>query len=291
MTFTGYCSNEELVKFLDYGSWTEYVIDKYENTNTYILPQAIANGLSGNLISGMISATDDDVTIPTANYTVDTTTGLVTFTTHPADDSVVKFKYYLCREFTNSDISYYVLLGARKLELDVHKLFREVSVTYTTDANEGYDYIHLKEDNVTLELPYNIKSVTSLSIDGTSITVSTLKVINNKICLTKDSEVTKFSGEANSVVAVVKHGQAETSLSEEESRLLDLAKEANKRISAIMIIDSPLGRNVTLDNSYIVQKSDGSVRPDITVDSIIKRYEDSYNMLKELLMNSSTTLI
>lgn len=292
MTFTGYCTNAELVSFLDFGSWTTYTIESYDSANTYILPVTIANGLSSNLISGMISATDDGVAIPAENYTVDVTSGVIAFVTgkHPVNKSTVVFKYYLCREFTNADISYYILLGARKLELDTKKLFREAEVEYTTDGNEGYDYIHYTNSR-TIELPYAINTVEDLEINGVTVTPSTLKIINNKISLTPNSEVKEFSGEANSVVVTVTHGILDDSKSLEDERFLDLAKEANKRISALMIIDSPLGRNVTLDNAYMVQKSDGSVRPDIAVDSIVKRYEDSYNMLKELLMNSTTSLI
>lgn len=293
MVFTGYCSNSELVKFLDFGGWKQQEIASYSSAVTYKLTTTHSDGQAGYLINGLILATSAGVTIDPDDYTVNLDTGVITFSTHPADESKVIFTYYLNREFDNDDISYYILLGANKLEKDTSNVFRETTMTYTTDGNLGYNYIEFTNKTTYISLPYPVLSVTSLTVDGVSVTPSTLKIQNNKVSLGPDSEVSYFSGEANTTTIVVKHGITDTVLdrSDEDSRYLYLAKEANKFLAAIMIYDSPIGRNVGLDNSYVVQKSDGSVRPELTVDSLLRRLETRYNELVGMMKSGTVHLV
>jgi len=288
--FAGYCTNAEIVKFLDFGGYFKYTIPSYLSTNTYYLPLSTADGQAAYLVTGTISATDDGATISTANYSVNVTTGQITFTSHPVAGSKVDFFFYLNREYSDADLAAYVLLGAYKLEKDTQRVFRELSFSYTIDSNYGYDYIDYV-DQKTIRLPYDVYSLSTVTVDGVTVTPSTVKIINNYISLTDSSQVSTFSGEGGSMTIAGKHGIPDTSRTSEDDRIIAIAKEANKYISALMIINSPLGRNVSLDNSYVVQKSDGSVRPDITIENQIKTYTNIYNDLVDLLKANTTRLI
>jgi len=292
MTFSGYCTNAELAKFLDFGTWKLYSITSYNHTVTYTLPTTTNDGISSYIISGTISATDDGTTIPTANYSVNVTTGVITFTSHPTDASAVVFKYYINREFSDSDLTDYVLRGARKVELDCKKIFRELSVTYTTDANDGLTYTTYN-DSYWISLPYDVLSVTSLTVDGVSVSTTKLKIIGNKISLGDDAEVDAFTGNYNSISITVKHGITDTVLNrtEEDLRFLDIAKQVNLLASAILIYKSPIGANVALDNNYIIQKSDGTIRPELTVDSAILSLNKEYDELISLIKSSSASIV
>ncbi len=294
MTFTGYCSPAELAKFLDFGNWRDYTIQSFSSSEAYILPTISDDNSISYIVSGTVSATNDGVTIPITDYTIDYDSGLITWAEGktPADGSNLVFFYYVMRGFSNADLEYYILLGARRLEKDANAVYRELTSEYVTDGNLGYDYVHYV-DSVTLQLPYNVLSVEELIINNTNVTPSTLKIMGSYVSLTPESEVKSFSGKANTTYISVTHGlpNLEADRTEEQNRLVDFAKEANKCISAIMMLDSPIGRNTSLDNSYIVQRSDGSVRPDLTIDSEIKRYENKYQNLLAMLQVNNGKLI
>jgi hypothetical protein len=292
MTFTGYCSALELARFLGFGNWRSYPINGYDHTQIYTLPTVSDDGNLNYIISGSVSLMVDGVLYDADNYSVDFNTGTVTFTTRPDDESTLVFFYYINREYDDNALNYYTLLASRRLEKDSAIVLREIETTYTTDGNQGTDYIHITNQN-TLELPYNILSVEELIIDGQNITPSTVKIKGNTLCLTNDSEKKYFSGKADSVVANVVCGipEEEDDHTEEQLRLLDFAKEATLCMAAIMIIDSPTGRNTRLDNDYVVQRSDGSVRPDLTVQAEMIRYEKKYSELLNLLQASTVSTI
>lgn len=291
MTFAGYCTNSELAKFLDFGNWREFPIDSYVEGTTIVLPTVSDDGNLTYIIDGTVSVTINGTLVDVEDYVVDLDTGTVTFDSEPKDEDTIVFIYYIMRGLSNADLSYYNLMGARLLEKEVNAFYREVDVTYTTDGNQGLDYINYVNSN-TISLPYNVAAVESLTIDGTTVTPSTLKIIGNNISLSNSSEVKAFSGKANSVEVDVIHGIIEEDEpSEEDLRLLDIAKEANKCISAMLIIDSLIGQNTALDNSYIVQRSDGSVRPDLTVTTELQRLEKKYAMLTSFLKSTTSHLL
>ena len=294
MTFTGYCTPAELAKFLDFGNWREFPIQSFDTSDTYYLPLISDDNKLTYAIEGTVSATNGGVLIDPGEYTVDYETGKITWETgkEPTDGDSIVFIYYVMRGFTNADLKYYILLGARRLEKDANAVFRELTSEYVTDGNLGYDYIHYLSD-VTLQLPYNVLSVEELNIDGTDVTVSSLKIKGNNVSLTRDSEVRYFSGKANTTYISVTHGipDEEADRTEEQNRLVDFAKEANICISAIMMLDSPNGRNTLLDNSYVVQRSDGSVRPDLTIEAELTRYEKKYQNLLAMLQMINGKLI
>jgi len=291
MTFAGYCTNSELAKFLDFGNWREFPIDSYVEGTTIVLPTESDDGNLTYIIDGTVSVTINGTLVDVEDYVVDLDTGTVTFDSEPKDGDTIAFIYYVMRGLSNADLSYYNLMGARLLEKEVNAFYREVDVTYTTDGNQGLDYINYVNSN-TISLPYNVAAVESLTIDGITVTPSTLKIIGNNISLSNSSEVKAFSGKANSVVVDVIHGIIEEDEpSEEDLRLLDIAKEANKCISAMLIIDSLIGQNTALDNSYIVQRSDGSVRPDLTVTTELQRLEKKYAMLTSFLKSTTSHLL
>lgn len=291
MTFAGYCTNSELAKFLDFGNWREFPIDSYVEGTTIVLPTVSDDGNLAYIIDGTVSVTINGTLVDVEDYVVDLDTGTVTFDSEPKDEDAIVFIYYIMRGLSNADLSYYNLMGARLLEKEVNAFYREVDVTYTTDGNQGLDYINYVNSN-TISLPYNVAAVESLTIDGTTVTPSTLKIIGNNISLSNSSEVKAFSGKANSVEVDVIHGIIEEGEpSEEDLRLLDIAKEANKCISAMLIIDSLIGQNTALDNSYIVQRSDGSVRPDLTVTTELQRLEKKYAMLTSFLKSTTSHLL
>lgn len=291
MTFAGYCTNSELAKFLDFGNWRDFPIDSYVGGTTIVLPTVSDDGNLTYIIDGTVSVTINGTLVDVEDYVVDLDTGTVTFKSEPKDEDAIVFIYYVMRGLSNADLSYYNLMGARLLEKEVNAFYREVDVTYTTDGNQGLDYINYVNSN-TISLPYNVAAVESLTIDGTTVTPSTLKIIGNNISLSNSSEVKAFSGKANSVEVDVIHGIIEEDEpSEEDLRLLDIAKEANKCISAMLIIDSLIGQNTALDNSYIVQRSDGSVRPDLTVTTELQRLEKKYAMLTSFLKSTTSHLL
>lgn len=291
MTFAGYCTNSELAKFLDFGNWRDFPIDSYVEGTTIVLPTVSDDGNLTYIIDGTVSVTINGTLVDVEDYVVDLDTGTVTFKSEPKDEDAIVFIYYVMRGLSNADLSYYNLMGARLLEKEVNAFYREVDVTYTTDGNQGLDYINYVNSN-TISLPYNVAAVESLTIDGTTVTPSTLKIIGNNISLSNSSEVKAFSGKANSVEVDVIHGIIEEDEpSEEDLRLLDIAKEANKCISAMLIIDSLIGQNTALDNSYIVQRSDGSVRPDLTVTTELQRLEKKYAMLTSFLKSTTSHLL
>ena len=291
MTFAGYCTNAELAKFLDFGNWREFPIDSYVEGTTIVLPTVSDDGNLTYIIDGTVSVTLNGALVDVGDYSVDLDTGVVTFDSEPTEGDSIVFIYYIMRGLSNTDLSYYNLMGARLLEKEVNAFYREVEVTYTTDGNQGLDYINYVNSN-TISLPYNVAAVESLTIDGTTVTPSTLKIIGNNISLSTSSEVRAFSGKANSVEVKVIHGIIEEDEpSEEDLRLLDIAKEANKCISAMLIIDSLIGQNTALDNSYIVQRSDGSVRPDLTVTNELQRLEKKYTMLTSFLKSTTSHLL
>lgn len=294
MTFGGYCSNAELAKFLDFGNWREYPIDAYISGTTIILPTVSDDNNLTYIIDGTVSITLNGAIVDPADYSVDLETGAVVFDTEPKDGDSIVIIYYVMRGLSNEDLSYYNLMGARLLEKEVNAFYREVEVTYTTDGNQGLDYINYINSN-TIKLPYAVTSVTELTVDGTTVDPSTLKIIGNNVSLSKESEVREFSGKADSVSIEVIHGILEPGsgedYTEEEKRLLDIAKEANKCVSAMLIIDSLIGQNTALDNSYIVQRSDGSVRPDLTVTNELQRLEKKYTMLTSFLKSTTSHLL
>lgn len=294
MTFIGYCTTKTLAKFLGFGDTETYSIDSYDPLVNYILPTVSSDGVRGYIIADTFTATADGVLIDSANYTVDVDTGAITFTTHPATDSEVNINYYLNSDFSNDDLESYITLGAYDLEKKTSHKFRELTVTdYTCDVNDGYDYLN-PTNKTHLELPYYpILSVSALSVNGTDVTPSTLKIKNNLICLTESSEVSEFTGDADSIVLSFVYGITDTveDRSDEDIITLKLAGEANKYASFLSIAESPLGRNALLENSKAVSLSDGQIRPDTISDGLINKVETMY--VKEIsnLKAYSTSLI
>ena len=296
MVFTGYCENSDLVKYLDFGGWFTLSIAAYDPATDYYIPlTSFADGTSGYLINDMISGTEDGTTIVTTTYSVNLTTGLITFSTDPTTASAVVFTYYLNREISNTDISVYVLEAARMFEYNARRTFRSYSSSYNLDATTGltYDTYESSDYAFWLALPYDIQSITSIVVNDTTVTPATVKINGNKFSLTEDSEVDYISGDLNSVVITVLHGITETVLdrTEEELREISMVLEANRCLAAMLIIESPKGRNITLDNSYVVQKSDGSVRPDITTNEIYIKIKQRYDDLMTSLKGSSSSII
>jgi len=317
MTLSGYCSNIDLARYLDMGIYKTYTISSYDSTVTYTLsPLTSSDGTRWNLISGGFTITDDGVTFASTKYTVDLNSGLITFTpaTQPVNGSVVIVTYWLNEGFTDDDLTYFVELGAVKLEEDTRQVFREISVTnYKTDGNRDYTYLYpdyryrydinstvttddiiQQNSNSVLYLDYGpILSVSALTVDGTAVTVSTLKLLGNKIMLTEDSEVHYFSGDHDSVTISFKYGITSTVLdrTEEDLRLLQLAKHGNILASFLQISSIPKGRNVLLDNTYVMQRSDGSVRPEMALDGWMVQVNKSYDIiLRKLRMNGLSTI-
>jgi hypothetical protein len=293
MSFTGYCTTAELARSLDYGNWRDYV-GTYSSADGFYLPCVSDDNNLNYIIDGTTTIYVNDVLIDTEDYTINLDTGEVTFDLTPAieDGDSVKAIYYITRGFSNETLQKYVTLAARRVEKDSCGLYREVEAEYTTDGNEGYDYINYV-NNTTIQLPWPVLSVESLDVDGVTIDVTTLKISGSTISLTKDSGVNYFSGKANTTEIEVTHGipDDEADRTEDQQSMYELAKEANITMATMLLLDSPIGRNTSLDNSYIVQRSDGSVRPDLTVESELTRYEKKYLELIQLLQHTTTKLI
>jgi hypothetical protein len=305
MTFIGYCTTKQLAKFLDFGSYETYTIDSYDRNNDYTIPTTSDDGITGYLIEDTIKITEDGVIFNPNNYSVDLDTGAIKFNTHPEDASEVKVIYYLNSTFSNDDLESYIELGAYELEEDTRQIFRELSVTdYTTDINEtdnyiSYDMSDKKLPNnyrfvTTIYLPYApILSVSSLEVDGTDVTPSTLKIRNNCISLTSSSEVGYFPRDADSIVISFKYGI--TSIigdrTETDRRLIKLACEANKYSAIKSMLKNPNGRNAVLENSKAVSLSGGQIRPDTIPDNMITQVNERYDELVSKLKAFNSILI
>jgi len=309
MALSGYCENIDLARYLDMGIYKPQTIESYvHGTAYYLYPPTSNDGTTWEYISSGIVITDDGVTVPAANYSVDLNSGLLTFVTltKPVDGSKIEIKYWLNQGFTDTDLTYFVDLGAVKLEEDTHQVFREISVTsYKTDANRDYTYVYpdyryrydiisnvSKTDiieqttNSILYLDYGpILSVSSLSVDGISVTPTTLKIKGNKIMLTEDSETHYFTNSHDSITISFKYGITSTVLdrTEEDLRLLQLAKQANILASFLQLNSIPKGRNVIMDNMYVMQRSDGSVRPEQALDLWLASVQKNYDMILKKL--------
>jgi len=311
MVFTGYCSNAEMCKFLDFGYYNEkdYI---YNSSDTESVEVKSENGTELSLITGMHSMFVDGVSF--ADYAIDNTTGAISFTvveTTPSDDANIKIVYWLNVGLDDSDITDLVLDGSSEVEQDTSRIYRTVAVVdYAVDVNPDYDYVnpytttmyggniakikdYKNKDNV-LELSYGpIQSVSALTVDGTSVTVSTLKLIGNKIMLTDDSEVGYFSRSANSIVLSFSYGITETALSqtEFEKSTLRTVKKANLLKSGMLLFDSPQGENLLYENSYLVSASNGSVRNDTRIEDMKRNYEKRYDKLvAKLKMQVASTI-
>lgn len=282
MTFIGYCTTAELAKFLDIGAWQQDVsLTESYSTNDLVINTASSNGINFHLIDGLVYIYEDGVEIPSEDYTIDLDTGAITFSEEPTEESVITATYYLVEDFSDTDLEYYVLLGAYELETDTRQKFREQTlIDYTTDVNKGLDYTIQNYNQSYLNLPYGpVLSVSSLTIDGTSITPSTLKIDGNKIFLTDTSEKSYFTGDADSVVISFKYGITDTveDRTDEDLIKLSLAKEANKFASAMVISKSPLGQNVFFDNSKFTQMSKGDVRPETLNENLLIKIKEGYD--------------
>ena len=296
MAFTGYCSTAALAKFLDIGVWQQEVtlIASYA-TNDLSIDVTSSNGMNFHLVTGLVTLYDDGVVIATTSYTIDLETGNITFSVEPTAGSAITATYYLVEDFSDDDLDYYNMLGAYELEQDTRQKFREVAlVDYTTDTNEGFDYVNYEHTQPYLELPFTpILSVSALTIDGTSVTTTKLKLKGNRIFLTNDSEAKYFTGEYNTVVVSFKYGITDTvgDRTEEDLMKLEMAEEANKFASALIISEHPLGRNVLFDNSKVSQMSKGDVRPDLFSENSTKALKDTYNMYVNKLRGLSIKTI
>ena len=294
MTFIGYCSNKELITFLDNGEWViDFVVtSNYDSTQSHSLPMNNNNGITVYLISGMYTLYDDGVEISSDDYTINLTTGDITFSSDPVAGSTVTATYYLSEDYSNSDIEFYISLGAYELEKDTRTIFRELEVTdLSLDVNEGLDYTDISTSKY-LAMPYSpILSVSSLVVDGTNVDTTTIKLKGNKIFVTDDSAVDYFTGDYDSIVISFKYGIPEAGHTNEQSRLILLAKEANKYITTVLIAESPLGRNVLLDNSKVTQMSKGDVRPELFNEETLKALRERYTKYINKLKSLSTYII
>jgi len=315
MALSGYCENIDLARYLDMGVYkTITVTPSYSSSESYyIYPLTSNDGTTWNLITSGVILTDDGVTIDPTHYTIDLNSGLITFGAlyHPIAGSIIVAIYWLNQGFTDDDLTYFVDLGAVQLEEDTHRVFREITVTsYKTDANGDYTYVYpdfidrwdvlngidninYRTDSI-LSLEYGpILSVTTLTVDGTSVTPSTLKLFGNKIMLTEDSEVRSFTKSHDSITITYKYGIISTvaSRTEEDLRLIELAKQANILASFLQINSVLKGRNIILDNLYVVQKSDGSIRPEQVLDNWVIQVQRKYDsLLKKLRLNGISTI-
>jgi hypothetical protein len=310
MTFTGYCTNKELCTFLDFGYYNEknYV---YNSSDTEYLDINSESKAQLYLIYGMHSMFVNGIAY--TDYSINLDSGEISFTgdEDPEENSEIKVIYWLNVGLDNNSVSDLVIDGASELEQDVSRIFRTISVTdYTIDVNPTYDYIkpytsymydgsvvkysNYKNKDSVLELAYGpIQSVASLTVNGTSVTPSTLKLEGNKIMLTEDSEVQYFSREADSVVISFSYGITETILdqTEFEKTILRSVKRANILKSSFLLFDSPQGENLLYENSFLVSASDGRVRADVDIERMKLSYEKRYNnIINKLKIQTVSTI-
>ena len=285
MTFTGYCSLKDLVSFLDIGEWivNHTVSESYYSGEVLTLATTNASGINTFIIEGTVKIYVNNVEVDSDDYTLDYDTGILTISTTPAlaIGDEVKATYYVSSGYDSDDLEYYLLLGATELEYDSRQIFREQTVNnFSYVVDQGLDYT-IGQTSKYIELPYTpILSVSSLEVDGVTITASSLIIKGNRIFLTSSSERQTFSSEQEIEISF-KYGIPEAVLdqTEEQKRLLLMAEEANKIASALIMAESPLGRNTFIDNSKVTQMSKGDVRPELFNEAQLRELRNRYNTL------------
>jgi hypothetical protein len=293
MTFTGYCSLKDLVSFLDIGEWivNHTVNESYTSGDVLMLETTNASGVNTFIIEGTVKIYKNDVEVDSDDYDLDYDTGILTINTTPPLDTgdEIKATYYVASGYSTEDLEYYLLLGATELEYNTRQIFREQTVNnYTYTVEEGLDYT-VGHTSKYIELPYTpILEVTSLEVDGVSITLSSLIIKGNKIFTTSSSEKQEFSSDQDIEVSF-KYGITDTVLdrTDEDLRLLSMASEANKISTALIMAESPLGRNTFIDNSKVTQMSKGDVRPELFNEAQLRELRNRYNLLVNKLKGLS----
>jgi hypothetical protein len=290
MTFTGYCSLKDLVSFLDIGEW----IVNYTLTNSYIalstltLPTTNASGINTYVIKDTVKLYANGTLIPDTNYTVNYETNIITFTTAPTTGHKITATYYISSAYDSDDLEYYLLLGATELEYDSRQIFREMTVTdYIYNVEEGLDYTGVLRSKY-IDLPYSpILDLDTLEVNAVEWALDTVKIIDNKIFTTSRSPKLEFTSE-DVIKLTFTYGIPDDTVdqTDEQIRLLMLASEANKIATALIMAESPLGRNVFIDNSKVTQMSKGDVRPELFNEAQLRelktRYNDYINKLRAL---------
>lgn len=280
MTFYGYCSAVSIAKYLDIGNQKFLDLGNYQSGNKYTLEIYTPSSKRGYIIGDTIVIYADNVPIDSTKYSVDLNTGLITFSTAPTSTAHLTCEYFLSYYFNIDDLNEYLVLGAYQVERDTQAVYRTLAVEdYAMDANTGYDYLNPKDSSM-LTLPFGpILEVTSLTVNGTTVTPSTLKIKGNTLCLTESSEVSEFTGDADSVIISLEYGfpDDEDDLDERQKAILAIVKQANKCASALALMTSPAGRNIFIENSKEVQLSSGEVRAEQVPNNLEARIRIAYN--------------
>lgn len=282
MTFTGYCSLKDLVSFLDIGEWiVNYtLVAEYVPGSTITIPTTNSNGINTYVVKDSIKLFLNDVLVDPDDYTVDYDTNIITFDTEPSEDDKISATYYICSAYDNDDLEYYLLLGATEIEYDTRQIFRELTATdYIYNVEDGLDYTRTISSKF-IELPYApILTLTSLAVDDVSWDVDTVMVKGNKIFTTNKSPRAEFTS-ADEIKLTFTYGIPDdtTEQTEEQKRLLQIASEANKIATAMIMAESPLGRNVFIDNSKVTQMSKGDVRPELFNETQLRELKNRYSM-------------
>lgn len=295
MSFVGYCTLKELVSFLDIGEWivNHTIVEEYVVGSTITLPRTNASGITTNIVKDTVKMYVNGTLRPAAEYTVNYDTGIVTFSVAPIEDDKVSATYYITSAYDNDDLEYYLLLGATELEYDTRHIFREQAVNnYSYVVDHGLDYT-IGQTSKYIELPYTpILEVSALEVDGVAITLSTLKIKGNRIFPTSLSEKREFSSDQEIEISF-SYGIPDDVVdqTEDQKRLLLMASEANKISTALIIAESPLGRNTFIDNSKVTQMSKGDVRPELFNEAQLRELRNRYNTLVDKLKGLSYKIL
>ncbi len=294
MTFTGYCSLKELVSFLDIGEWivNHTLVNSYIALSTLTIPTTNASGINTYVIKDTVKLYSNGTLIPDTNYTVNYDTNIITFTTPPGTGTKITITYYIASAYDTEDLEYYLLLGATEVEYDTRQIFRELKATdYVYNVEEGLDYTQIQSSKY-IELPYSpILEVEDLTVNNVSWDLDNVKILGNKIFTTSKSPKSSFTSE-DEIKITFTYGIPEdtTAQTDEHLRLLAIAAEANKIATAMIMAESPLGKNTFIDNSKVTQMSKGDVRPELFNESQLRdlkfRYNTYINKLKALSLST-----
>lgn len=293
MSFIGYCTLKELVSFLDIGEWivNDTVIAAYQTGDVIKLTTTNANAVNTHIIRGTVKMYINNILIDEDDYVIDYDTGVVTFDTTPTADDFISATYYISSAYDSDDLEYYLTLGATEVEYDTRQIFREIAVdNYRYYVEDGLDYTKLVSAKY-IELPYApILEVAELTVDGTAITNYMVK--DNKIFLVYNSERTEFTSQ-NEILISFSYGipEDEDDQTDEHRRLLKIASEANKIATAMIMAESPLGRNTFIDNSKVTQMSKGDVRPELFNENQLRDLKLRYDTYINKLRAMSTKLL
>ena len=168
-------------------------------TKAFSLAQQKIN--DGSLIVKVNGVTQTETT----DYTVDYLEGDITFVTAPAAFAITASYWYYTITINDDVVDLHIAEAEELVTLYTGREWSTQTATSEKHDSDDQEYLYTEY--------FPIQSVTTLTVDGTSITPSTLAVYGDigKVQLTNDSEKSNFSGsDLQSTVITYVYGEATT---------------------------------------------------------------------------------